>query len=94
MDVAETIAIIRDLFIIAAAAVFIAVFIPIGILFLRMAKPLIRAADNLENISSTVLNQVIKPLSTLGGLLEFINRILGQWRERTAPDRSKGDGQE
>jgi hypothetical protein len=90
----ETIAIVRDLFLIVAAGVFVVLFIPAAILYFRLLRSLDRTARNLENISSTVLNDVVRPLSSLTGLVELVNRIVGLVLQRRSPERSGDDGTE
>lgn len=88
----DTVAVIRDLFVIVAAGVFVALFIPGAILYFRLFRSLDRSARNLENITSTVLNDVVRPLSSLSGLMEIVNRIVGLVRQRWSPERSAEDG--
>ena len=88
----EVIAVIRDLSIIAAAAVFIAIFVPAGILDFRFHRSLSRTAQNLEGISGTVLNGLVRPLSSLASLMDLIDRIAGLVQRRQPPERSDGDG--
>ncbi len=90
----ETVAVIRDLSIIAAAVVFVVFFVPGALLYFRLFRSLDRTARNLESITSTVLNDLVKPLSSLSGLLEVVNRIVGLVRQHWSPERSAEDGKE
>ena len=89
----ETIAVIRDLSIIVAAVVFIMVFVPAGILYFRLYRSLSRVGRNMENITSTLLETVVRPLTTLTSLLEVVNHIVGLVQRRS-PERSVEDGKE
>ncbi len=88
----ETVAVIRDLSIITAAVVFIGVFVPAGIMYFRLYRSLARTAENLEGISSAVKNGLVRPLSSLSGVMELIDRIVGLVQRRRAPERSDTDG--
>ncbi|HLF05454.1 MAG TPA: hypothetical protein VI855_09595 [Dehalococcoidia bacterium] len=89
----ETIAVIRDLSIIVAAVVFIGIFVPAGILYFRLYRSLSRAGRNMENITSMVLESVVRPLTSLTSLLEVVNHIVGLVQRRS-PERSVGDGKD
>ena len=87
MNGSETIAAIRDLSIIIAAWVLVVVIIPAGIFYIRWCLSLGQVDRNLENIISTVLEIVVRPLTTLTSLLEVVNHIVGLVHRRSPARR-------
>ena len=81
MSAVETIALIKDLFIIVASGVFILVLLMAGFIllrvYLRIYPPVRRAAQNLENTSQIIYNVVAQPMNLVSGLIDAISRVLG-----------------
>lgn len=94
VDAAQQIALIRDLFLIAASIVFMVIAVPVAVLYFRMFRTMHRAAQNLESISSTVLDQVVRPLSSLAALMGLVERLVGLVLKRPSPERSEADGKQ
>ena len=99
VDTLATIALIRDISIIVAAAIFSLVLLGIGFVilkvYLQLYPSVLRTARNVEQSSSIVLAVVSQPLSLLSALLEAGNRVWGLIESiRTKDRRNEEDGQE
>jgi len=90
MGAADNIAVIRDLFVIAASGVAIVVLLGVGYALLRLYPTIKRTTRSVEQSSGLIYNIVSHPLSLIGAVVELINRGLGmidqfrkrEWREK------------
>ena len=92
MSVAEIVAVIRDLFVIAALGVSIVVILGIGYALLRLYPSVKRATQRVEQSSSVIYNIVSQPLNLIGAVVELINRGLGmldQFRKRERREKDE-----
>jgi hypothetical protein len=81
MNAVETIALIKDLFIIVASGVFILVLLGIGLMalriYMRVYPPIRRTAQNLEQTSQIVYNVVSQPMNLVSGIMEAASSLAG-----------------
>ena len=93
MSFTETIALIRDIFIIVASGVATLILLGVGFVLLRLYPSVKRTTQNVEHSSSIIRNIVSQPLSLVGAVVELLNRgleILGTFRKR---DRRNENGE-
>lgn len=80
MDAAAKIAIIRDLFLIVSAGMFLIVLLATGYILLRVYRrlypPLQRTAENLEVSSNIILSLLTHPLNLITTLMDSVNRVV------------------
>ena len=92
MGVAENIAVVRDLFVIAASGVSIVVLLGIGYALLRLYPTIKRTTRSVEQSSGIIYNIVSQPLNLIGAVVELINRGLGmvdQFRKRERREKDE-----
>ena len=87
----ETIAIIRDLFIIVFAGTFTLAVLVTGLWLFRLYRSVHRTGENLEEISSIVLNRVARPLSTVPPLMDVVKYVEGWIQECRSREISEED---
>ena len=92
MYTTEAVALIRDLFVIVATGVFAIVALVAGLLFFMVFQSVRRATRNAEEISSIILNRVVKPLGSLTTAFdEVVARVLGMIQEYRSKERRNED---
>lgn len=95
MSAAETISIIKDLFVIAASGVFIIVLLMVGFIFLRaylqIYPPLRRAVQNLEQSSTIIYNVVAQPMNILAAFIDAVSRVWGAVEKLRTRERRNDD---
>ncbi len=92
MGVADNIAVIRDLFVIAASGVAIVVLLGVGYALLRLYPAIKRTTRSVEQSSGLIYNIVSQPLNLIGAVVELINRGLGmvdQFRKRERREKDE-----
>ncbi len=101
MDVPTKIAIIRDLFLIVSAGIFIGVLLMTGLLLLRVYRRLYpalqRTTENLEASSNVILGLLTHPLNFVTSIMDSVNRVVGlveRWRDRDGGVQEKEEGAE
>ena len=62
-----------------------------GLLLFRLYRSARRVTQNLEEISSIVLNRVARPLSTLPPLIEVVKYVLGLVQQYRSRERRNED---
>jgi hypothetical protein len=95
MSTTETIAMIRDISIIAASGVVALVFLVAGFILLRVYLQIYltlrRAARKFEQSSDLVLNVVSQPLNMVSAIVDLVNRVLGVVEQFRNKERRKDD---
>jgi hypothetical protein len=98
MSTTETIALIRDISIIAASGVVILVFLAAGFILLRVYLQIYltlrRAARKFEQSSDLILNVVSQPLNLVSAIVDLGNRVLGVVEQFRNKDRRKDDDED
>ena len=91
MGAAEIIALIKDIFVIAALGVLIVVLSVAGILLFRIYYLAKRATNGVERATGVIYNVVAQPLNIIGAGLEAINRVLGMVDQLRKRERRNED---
>ena len=94
MAVNETISLIRDIAVIAAAVVFTIVLLVGGFVLLKLYPVVRRAAVNVEQTSSLVYNVVSQPFHLVSEVVELFNRILAMVSQGRKGRRREEDAEE
>ena len=101
MDIATKIAIVRDIFLIVSAGIFIGVLSVTGLLVLRVYRRLYpavqRTTENLEASSNIILSLLTHPLNFVTTILDSVNRVVSlveAWRERKGRPEDKEEDEE
>ena len=93
MSFAENIAVVRDLFVIAASGVSIVVLLGIGYALLRLYPMIKRTTRSVEQSSGLIYNIVSQPLNLIAAVVELINRGLGMVDDFRKRERREKDEQ-
>ena len=95
MITVETIALIRDIVIIAAAGVVILVHLVVGFVILRVYLQIFltlrRAARKFEQSSDLILKVVSQPLNMVSAIVDLVSRVLGVVEQFRNKERRKDD---
>ncbi|PKB83187.1 MAG: hypothetical protein BZY88_02510 [SAR202 cluster bacterium Io17-Chloro-G9] len=91
----DSIAIIRDIFLIVSAGVLVVAVVLGGLVAFRLYRSIQRTAQNVEAISGVLLESVARPLSHLPTLVELGRTALGWVQEyRARQGRYQEDDEE
>jgi hypothetical protein len=87
----ELVAFIRDLMIIIVSGILIVLLLATGLFLFRLYRRLNQIARNIEEVSSIVLNNVVRPVVTVGSVMEVVNRLLGRGQQQQSPEGRSGN---
>ena len=89
----QTIATIRDIFIIVSTGVLTVAVLVGGLWTYRLCRSLRRTAGNVEEVSGIIVDRVVRPLSSLPALVEVVKYVVGLVRQYGSRERRSEDGE-